>query len=84
MIAKDEDGVNVDYTDDGPIFHKTDIRTARGNHKCSECRVIKNLGEKYDNFWSITPDIPESCISALTPQARAKVCEYIEECWEND
>ena len=38
----------------------------------------------YDEFGSITPEVPESCISKLTPGARAKVCEYIEDCWSCD
>jgi hypothetical protein len=125
--------VDVDYTGDGPVCHKTGIRTARKKHRCIECGKTIIPGEKYEHVWgvwdsepstyktcldckslrdvffdgfsytqvwddfynefesitnfydefrSITPDIPESCISALTPGARAKVCELIENSWD--
>ena len=34
------------------------------------------------NDWDY--DVPESCIAALTPAAREKVCQIIEDGWEKD
>ena len=41
----------------------------------------------WENFWnhvdSVDCEIPESCIAALTPGARAKVCAMIEKWWND-
>lgn len=113
--------VDVDYTVDGPVCHKTEIRTARKKHRCIECGKTIIPGEKYEHVWGVwdsSPetyktcldckslrdvffdswtytelweyfyewdgDIPESCISRLTPAARVKVCEFIEDGWNDE
>ena len=58
---------------------------------CKDCvSVRKNffkdgfiIGDLWDNFFEYLDDeVPESCIANLIPTARAKVCEAIEEVWE--
>ena len=40
----------------------------------------------WDDLWAYIEesDIPESCISKLTPVARANVCKLIEDSWEEE
>lgn len=40
--------------------------------------------EFYGEFNYLNAVVPEKCLSALTPGARAKVCEMIEENWEDE
>lgn len=66
---------------DGSFYH----------HKtCSDCLSLRDqvftngwwYGQIWDDFFSnIGCSISEICIAALTPAAREKVCEHIEECW---
>ena len=61
---------------------------------CLDCLSLRKQffkdGFCYNAIWEMfeeefrDTEIPESCISKLTPGARAKVCVFIEWCWEND
>jgi hypothetical protein len=71
---------------DSPSVYKT----------CEDCLSIRNqffeegwlftqIWENFqDNFNYIGAVVPESCISALTPGSRARVCEWIENGWEDE
>lgn len=60
---------------------------------CIDCLSVADVffkkGRIYSGIWEIftdqfgypDSDIPESCISKLTPVARAKVCRFIEKKW---
>lgn len=61
---------------------------------CLDCKSIRDTffdSWTYTEVWSnfqdefgySGSDIPESCISELTPGARARVCEFIENGWED-
>lgn len=61
-------------------------------HTCSDCKSIRDVffhswvyTEIWDNFHEefghLDIAVPESCISILTPGARAKICEMIEHSW---
>jgi hypothetical protein len=61
---------------------------------CQDCLSIRNeffcdgysfgdlRSDLTDYIWGANGDIPESCLSALTPAARDMVCEIIEGCWD--
>ncbi len=60
---------------------------------CLDCKSIRDTffdSWIYTNVWDNFQDefgyydsiVPESCIAELTPGARARVCEYIENNWE--
>ena len=63
---------------------------------CSDCLSIRNEffceGYFYEMVWEylgehineVSGEIPESCLAALTPIAREKVCELIETAWWED
>ena len=64
--------------DGEPIVYKT----------CLDCKSLRDVffdswtytqvwDDFFDNFYP--DDIPEKCLATLTPLARAKVCEWIEE-----
>ena len=60
---------------------------------CSDCEQARAvfftngypLGAIWDEISSLVydtnGDIPEACISRLTPRAREKVCEWVEDAW---
>ena len=61
-------------------------------HRCSECDEIIDIF--FDDFpafqvWQYLKDsiqdgeteVPESCLVSLSPENRAKVCEFIERSW---
>jgi len=61
---------------------------------CIDCKSMRDTffnAWHYTAIWETFRDefgyydsiIPESCISELTPHARAKVCEFIESGWED-
>ncbi|RLB94621.1 MAG: hypothetical protein DRH26_00705 [Deltaproteobacteria bacterium] len=60
---------------------------------CLDCKSIRDTffdswtytqvwDDFHDNFY--LEDIPESCISKLTPGSRDRVCEWIESGWEDE
>lgn len=60
---------------------------------CLDCKSVKDVffdswtyTQVWDDFYSnFYPDnIPEKCIAALTPNSRAKICQWIENSLEND
>ena len=63
-------------------------------HTYKTCLDCKSIRDVFFDSWIYTAiweyftesdlDIPESCISALTPGARAKVCDFIEDCWRDE
>ena len=83
-------GENYEYVfgvwDHTPSTHKT----------CNDCLSFRNQffenGYYFEQIWDdfrenfgyIGAVVPESCIAALTPRAREKVCEFIEEQWERE
>lgn len=63
---------------------------------CSDCHDIRRsffsggwvYGSMFDDLWDYLLDsdgegIPEDCIAGLTPGARDRVCEMIENWWEH-
>lgn len=118
--------VSVSGDWDPPAFYAAEMRRARKDHKCDECRRVILPGEVYerttakwdesissfktcvdcqsarDSFFcngylhgSVWDDLEEhlnqvvrfgdgvasSCIVPLTPRARDRVCDFIEEFW---
>jgi hypothetical protein len=65
-------------------------------HKtCADCLSVRSSFFKswyYERLWEDVSEylhecyyqVPEKCIAALTPAARAKVCELIEKHWEDE
>ena len=64
-------------------------------HKtCTDCKSIRDVffsdGFLFETLWEDlheyidehVGEIPENCITELTPKARNKVCELIEQAWE--
>lgn len=58
---------------------------------CLDCKSVRDTffgswtyTQVWADFHDCDSEIPESCISELTPGARARVCEYIEDCWDLD
>ena len=58
---------------------------------CLDCKSVRdvffdrwNYTQIWDDFYDVfDPDgIPEKCIAALIPTARDKVCQWIEDNWE--
>jgi len=58
---------------------------------CLDCKSVRDVffdGWSYTQIWddfhdNFDPDsIPEKCIAALIPTARDKVCQWIEDSWD--
>lgn len=65
----------------------------RSYKTCLDCKSLRDVFFRswiYTQIWddfreSFDLDsIPEKCLAALTPGARARVCEMIEACWEDE
>jgi len=112
------------YDSKYPELFRSEMAIAKKLHKCSECRRIILIGEKYEHVsgkWEgqfetfktcsdclsiresffcdgylfgellenlcehiseMNGEISSDCIVDLTPAAKAKVCEMIEQAWE--
>jgi hypothetical protein len=85
-IQPGEQYENVKGLADGVWFkHKT----------CADCLSVRSVffeSYYYERLWDHVRDflyecqhqVPEDCMVELTPAARAKVCELIEEYWEDE
>lgn len=63
------------------------------HHTCMDCLSLRFyfFGDwTFETLWESFKDhmdecdwqVPESCLSKVTPAARAEICEYIEKAWE--
>ena len=117
--------INVCYDGDGSEFSRNEIRTAKKEHKCCECKRTIIPGEKYEYtvgkwggligvyktcndclsvrkelfpydfifsemWYYIKEDINNgtefnsSCLANLTTNARNKICDLMEEYWDEE
>ena len=73
------------YADDGRVdHHKTcaDCNSIRIEMFCGSFCYGDILSEVREYVSDANGDIPEDCLVALTPNARGRICEMIEEVWE--
>jgi len=65
------------------------------HHTCSDCLSFRDnfFGDwTFEELWETFSDymddcgwqVPEKCLSKVTPAARAKICEMIEKYWEGE
>ena len=77
----------------GDSYEKTTV-SCYSYRTCSSCLSVREWFETwhfeyiwddvYDYIQGCQGDIPESCIAALSPMARERVCKMIESEWEEE